>query len=178
MRLVLIDGSNLYEGARSSRITIDYARLLDLLNDDGLLLRAYYFTALMDKTIESPVRKTVDWLSHNGYICVTKEAKEYPVVENYIEDGHVRSRTVKKLKGNVDIEIATYAFTMSARLKLTELWLFSGDGDFTLMVKEIQETYAMKVYVVSATGMVSNDLRRQADKYINLMDIADDIRRI
>jgi uncharacterized LabA/DUF88 family protein len=179
MRLVLIDGSNLYEGARSARITIDYARLLDLLNEDGDLLRAYYFTALMDKSIESNVRKTVDWLSHNGYICVTKEAKEYPVVENYIdESGHVRSRTIKKLKGNVDIEIASYAFIQSARLKLSELWLFSGDGDFTLMVKELQEQYAMKVYVVSAIGMVSNDLRRQADKFINLTDIADDIRRI
>lgn len=178
MRLVLIDGSNLYEGAKASRITIDYARLLDLLNDDGLLLRAYYFTALMDKSIESNVRKTVDWLSHNGYICVTKEAKQYPVTETYIDGGLVKTRTVTKLKGNVDIEIASYAFIQAARMKLTELWLFSGDGDFTLMVKELQEQYTMKVYVVSSLGMVSNDLRRQADKFINLTDIADDIRRL
>lgn len=165
MRLALIDGSNLYEGARSAGIRIDYKRLLELLNEDQQLLRAYYFTALRDKSIESPVRKTVDWLKHNGYVCVTKETKEY----------HDPDTGQVKIKGNVDVDIASYAF-INASL-VTEIWLFSGDGDFTVMVKMLQERYALKVYVVSSMGLVATELRAQADKFIALSDIREDIQK-
>ncbi len=163
MRLALIDGSNLFESAKSIALRVDYKRLLGLLNEDGDLLRAYYFTALRDKAIESPVRKTVDWLGHNGYICVTKETKEYTV------------NGVTKIKGNVDIDIASYAFVNASLVK--EIWLFSGDGDFTVMVKMLQERYALKVFVVSSMGLVSTELRKQADKFICLNDIREDIER-
>lgn len=164
MRLVLIDGSNLYESARAVGIRPDYKRLLNLMNEDGELLRAYYFTALRDKAIESPIRKTVDWLSHNGYVCVTKETKEW-----------TDSQGVLKIKGNVDVDIVTYAFTHASLV--TEIYLFSGDGDFTIMVKELQARYALKVYVVSSLGLVSTELRRQADKFIDLSDLRSDIQK-
>ena len=164
MRLALIDGSNLYESAKAINIQVDYRRLREFLNDDDELLRAYYFTALRAKTIESPIRKTVDWLSHNGYVCVTKETKEYTDVNG-----------VTKIKGNVDVDIATYAFIFAKQV--TEVWLFSGDGDFSVMVKNLQEHFTLKVYVVSSMGLVSTELRRQADKFINLESIRDDIER-
>lgn len=153
MRLALIDGSNLYESAKASNIVIDYKKLLEFLNDDGALLRAYYFTALRPIEVHSPVRKTVDWLSHNGYVCVTKETKEF--------NG--------KVKGNVDVEIVTYAFIHAS--KVSEIWLFSGDGDFTEMVKQLQIHHALKVYVVSTIGLVASELRRQADKFIPLAEV-------
>lgn len=157
MRLVLIDGSNLYESAKAQSIMIDYKRLREFLNEDGELLRAYYFTALLPKEVHSQARKTVDWLSHNQYVCVTKDTKEF--------NG--------KVKGNVDVEIATYAFIHASLV--SEIWLFSGDGDFTCMVRELQSRYALKVYVVSTIGLVATELRRQADKFINLVDIREDI---
>jgi len=144
---------------------IDYKRLLNLLNEDGQLLRAYYFTALRDKKIESPVRKTVDWLSHNGYVCVTKDTKEYVDPVSH----------VTKIKGNVDVDIATYAFIYAKQV--TEIYLFSGDGDFTVMVKNLQEHFTLKVYVVSSMGLVSTELRRQADKFITLNDFKEDIKK-
>lgn len=153
MRLALIDGSNLYESARTAGIMMDYKKLLSFLNEDDALLRAYYFTALLPKEVHSQTRKTVDWLSHNGYICVTKDTKEF--------NG--------KIKGNVDVEIATYAFINAS--KVSEIWLFSGDGDFTEMVKQLQIHYALKVYVVSTIGLVATELRRQADKFIPLDEI-------
>jgi uncharacterized LabA/DUF88 family protein len=165
MRLALIDGSNLYESARSSGIRLDYKRLLELINEDGQLLRAYYFTALLPKEVESPVRKTVDWLRHNGYVCVTKSTKEYTDPDT----------GVTKIKGNVDVDIASYAFINASLVK--EIWLFSGDGDFTVMVKMLQERYALKVYVVSSMGLVATELRAQADRFINLSDIRDDIQK-
>src|SRR5882762_5624762 len=98
MRLVLIDGSNLHESAKAIGMQIDYKKLLELVSEDSQLLRAYYFTALRDKSIQSPVRATVDWLSHNGYVCVTKDTKEYldPVTR------------ITKIKGNVDVDITSY----------------------------------------------------------------------
>jgi uncharacterized LabA/DUF88 family protein len=177
MRLVLIDGSNLYESARASGIRIDYKRLLDLLDDDEQLLRAYYFTALRDKSIESPVRKTVDWLRHNGYVCITKQTQEFqtPVTRFDPEQGKNVIEYKTKIKGNVDVDIASYAFINAALV--SEIWLFSGDGDFTVMVKMLQERYALKVYVVSSMGLVSTELRAQADKFINLSDIREDIQK-
>lgn len=166
MRLALIDGSNLYESARAIGLQVDYKRLLELLNEDGLLLRAFYFTALRDKSIHSPVRKTVDWLRHNGYVCVTKETKEYTDAET----GRV------KVKGNVDVDIATYAFINAQ--SVDEIYLFSGDGDFAIMVKELQNRYALKVKVVSSMGLVSTELRAQADKFISLEAMREDIEKI
>ena len=165
MRIALIDGSNLYESARAIGLRLDYKRLLSLLSEDGELLRAYYFTALRDKSIESPLRKTVDWLKHNGYICVTKDAKEYfdPTTKT------------QKIKGNVDVDIATYAFINAAQV--TEIYLFSGDGDFTIMVRELQSRYALKVFVVSSMGLVSTELRAQADKFITLESMREEIRK-
>ena len=165
MRLVLIDGSNLHESAKAIGMQIDYKRLLEFMNEDGELLRAYYFTALRDKAIESPVRKTVDWLSHNGYVCVTKDTKEYV-------DPATR---IVKIKGNVDVDIATYAFIYAKQV--TEIYLFSGDGDFTVMVKNLQEHYTLKVYVISSMGLVSTELRKQADKFISLVELKEDIRK-
>ena len=177
MRLVLIDGSNLYESARASGIRLDYKRLLELINEDEQLLRAYYFTALRAKEIESPVRKTVDWLRHNGYVCVTKETREFQEtvsVYNTVSK-EVETKTITKVKGNVDVDIASYAF-INASL-VNEIWLFSGDGDFTVMVKMLQERYALKVFVVSSMGLVATELRAQADKYIDLSDIREYIKK-
>lgn len=157
MRLALIDGSNLYESCRAANLRMDYKQLREILNEDNQLLRAYYFTALRDKSIESPIRKTVDWLSHNQYVCVTKETKEY------VTNG------VTKIKGNVDVDICSYAFTFAKQV--SEIWLFSGDGDFTVMVKMLQEHFQLKVYVVSTMGLVSTDLRKQADKFIDLKEM-------
>lgn len=165
MRLALIDGSNLYKSAGALNIRIDYKRLLNLLNEDESLLRACYFTALRDKEIITPVRKTVDWLAHNGYSVVSKPTQEFIGT-----DGRVH------IKGNVDVDIAVYAFKYAAKVK--EIYLFSGDGDFTVLVKELQETYALKVYVVSSMGLVSTELRKQCDKFICLSEIKEDIERV
>lgn len=165
MKLALIDGSNLYESARSLRMEIDYKKLMDVLQEDNDLLRAYYFTALRSKEIESQIRKTVDWVSHHGYIPVLKETKEW-------KDDTGRL----KIKGNVDVDIATYAFIHATLVQ--HIYLFSGDGDFTIMVKELQARYALKVHVVSTIGLVSTELRKQADSFIDLSSLRNDIEMI
>lgn len=164
-RILLIDGSNIYEAAKSINLRIDYSRLLGLFEEDGELLRSYYFTALPNRSVESPNIKLADYLSYNGYIVVSKEITSYTDIDG-----------VTKVKGNMDIEISAYAY--KAAVVVTEIVLFSGDGDFTVIVDDIQQRYAVKFTVVSSMKLINNKLRKQADTFIDLEDLRSDIQQV
>lgn len=167
-RLALfIDGSNLYSAARALGFDIDYKKLLDVFAAKGRLTRAFYYTALTDEQEYSPIRPLVDWLDYNGYTMVTKPAKEYT-------DATGR----RKIKGNMDIELAIDMLEMAD--KLEHIVLFSGDGDFRRLVEAVQRR-GVRVSVVSTIRsnppMVADELRRQADNFIELQDLAGEIAR-
>jgi len=167
-RLALfIDGSNLYSAARSLGFDIDYKKLLTVFAGKGRLMRAFYYTALMDEQEYSPIRPLVDWLDYNGYTMVTKPAKEFT-------DATGR----RKIKGNMDIELAIDMLEMAD--KLEHIVLFSGDGDFRRLVEAVQRR-GVRVSVVSTTRsnppMVADELRRQADNFIELQELAVEIAR-
>ena len=167
-RLALfIDGSNLYAAARALRFDIDYKRLFELFAAKGRLIRAFYYTALLEDQEYSPIRPLVDWLDYNGYTMVTKPAKEF-----------TDSSGRRKLKGNMDIELAIDVMEMAE--KVDHVVLFSGDGDFRRLVEAVQRK-GVRVSVVSTVrsqpSMVADELRRQADNFIELVDIQDDIGR-
>ena len=164
---LFIDGSNLYAAARALRFDIDYKRLLRCFSQKGVLVRAFYYTALIEEQEYSPLRPLVDWLDYNGYTMVTKPAKEFT-------DASGR----RKIKGNMDIELAIDVMEMADYLD--HIVLFSGDGDFRRLVEAVQRR-GKRVSVVSTVRssppMVADELRRQADHFIELDDIADDIAR-
>jgi uncharacterized LabA/DUF88 family protein len=167
-RLALfIDGSNLYSAARALGFDIDYKKLLTVFAAKGRLMRAFYYTALTDEQEYSPIRPLVDWLDYNGYTMVTKPAKEYT-------DATGR----RKIKGNMDIELAIDMLEMADRLE--HIVLFSGDGDFRRLVEAVQRR-GVRVSVVSTIRsnppMVADELRRQADNFIELQDLAGEIAR-
>lgn len=158
-RLALfIDGSNLYAAAKALGFDIDYKLLRAEFQRRGKLLRAYYYTALLETEEYSPIRPLVDWLNYNGYSTVTKSAKEYT-------DAMGR----RKVKGNMDIELTVDAMELAPRLD--HAVLFSGDGDFRPLVESLQRQ-GVRVSVVSTTRsqppMIADDLRRQADNFIEL----------
>lgn len=165
---LFIDGANLYAAARALGFDIDYKRLLALFSKQGRLVRAFYYTALVDDQEYSPIRPLVDWLDYNGYTMVTKPTKEFT-------DAAGR----RKIKGNMDIELATDVMEMAERLD--HVVLFSGDGDFRCLVEATQRK-GVRVSVVSTVRssppMVADELRRQADNFIELQDIADQIARV
>lgn len=164
---LFIDGSNLYAAARALDFDIDYKRLLDVFREKGYLVRAFYYTALMDDQEYSPLRPLVDWLDYNGYTMVTKPAKEFT-------DAAGR----RKIKGNMDIELALDVLEMADRLD--HIVLFSGDGDFRRLVETVQRR-GVRVTVVSTVKsqppMVADELRRQADIFIELADLQSRIGR-
>lgn len=164
---IFIDGANLYGAARSLAFDIDYRRLLDLFAKKGRLIRAFYYTMLIEDQEYSPIRPLIDWLDYNGYSMVTKPLKEY-----------TDSQGRRRVKGNVDIDLAIDALEMAD--KVDHILLFSGDGDFRRLVEAIQRR-GVRVTVVSTIKsqppMVSDDLRRQADNFIDIMDLAPHIQR-
>jgi uncharacterized LabA/DUF88 family protein len=74
---LFIDGANLYATAKSLGFDIDYKRLLKEFQGRGRLLRAFYYTALVEDQEYSSIRPLIDWLDYNGYAVVTKPAKEF-----------------------------------------------------------------------------------------------------
>ena len=165
---LFIDGSNLYAAARALAFDIDYKRLLDYFSAEGRLIRAFYYTALMEEQEYSPIRPLVDWLDYNGYTMVTKPTKEF-----------TDSQGRRKIKGNMDIELAIDVMEMAERLD--HIVIFSGDGDFRRLVEAVQRK-GVRVTVVSTVRsqppMVADELRRQADYFMELQDLQPDIARI
>jgi len=164
---LFIDGSNLYAAAKALGFDIDYKRLLTLFSAKGQLMRAYYYTALMEDQEYLPIRPLVDWLDYNGYTMVTKPTKEFT-------DATGR----RKIKGNMDMELAIDMLEMAEHLD--HIVLFSGDGDFRRLVEAVQRR-GVRVTVVStfrsSPPMVADELRRQADMFVELSELESVIAR-
>ncbi|MEL6965932.1 MAG: NYN domain-containing protein [Pseudomonadota bacterium] len=165
--VLLIDGANLYATSRSLGFDIDYKELLKAFQKRGYLLRACYYTALIEDQEYSSIRPLIDWLDYNGYTVITKPAKEFT-------DAAGR----RKVKGNMDIELAIDALELSETVD--HFVLFSGDGDFRRLVEALQRK-GRKVSIVSTTisnpPMIADDLRRQADHFIDLNSMKNEIGR-
>jgi len=165
---LFIDGSNLYAAAKALSFDIDYKRLLELFAAKGQLIRAFYYTALIEDQEYSPIRPLIDWLDYNGYTMVTKPTKEFTDAFGQ-----------RKIKGNMDIELAIDVMEMAEHLD--HVVLFSGDGDFRRLVEAIQRR-GVRVTIVSTIRskppMVADELRRQADNFVELQDLQSSIQRI
>ena len=164
---IFIDGANLYSAAKSLGFDIDYKKLLEEFRKRGVLIRAYYYTALVEDQDYSPIRPLVDWLDYNGFTLVTKPAKEYTDREGR-----------KRFRGDMDMELAVDMLELAP--KTDHVVLFSGDSDFAYLVAAVQRR-GVRVTVVSTLKsqppMASDDLRRQADSFVDLADLSDIIGR-
>ena len=164
---VFIDGANLYAASRALGFDVDYKNLLAHFRQRSYLVRAYYYTALLETEEYSPLRPLVDWLGYNGYSVVTKPAKEFT-------DATGRRR----VKGSVDIEMAVDVLDLTPLLD--HVVIFSGDGDLRRLVESVQRR-GVRVTVISTIrtqpAMIADELRRQADAFIDLADLAEHITR-
>ena len=164
---LFVDGANLYATAKTLGFDIDYKRLLGFFKNQGVLVRALYYTAIAEEQEYSSIRPLIDWLDYNGYTMVTKPTKEF-----------TDSMGRRKVKGNMDIELAVDAMRLTP--SLDHVVLFTGDGDFRALVAAIQEQ-GKRVTVVSTLQsqppMVADELRRQADQFIDIASLEDSICR-
>jgi uncharacterized LabA/DUF88 family protein len=164
---LFIDGANLYATAKALGFDIDYKRLLKEFQSRGILLRAFYYTAVIQDQEFTSIRPLIDWLDYNGYTVVTKATKEF-----------VDASGRRKVKGNMDIELTVDAMELAA--SIDQMVLFSGDGDFRPLVEAVQRR-GVRVTVVSTLSsqppMIADDLRRQADVFTDLMELKSRIGR-
>jgi len=164
---VFIDGANLFAASRNLGFDVDYKNLLAYFRERSYLVRAYYYTALLETEEYSPLRPLVDWLDYNGYTVVTKPAKEFT-------DATGRRR----VKGSVDIEMAVDVLDLTPHLD--HAVIFSGDSDLRRLVESVQRR-GVRVTVISTIrtqpAMIADDLRRQADAFLDLADLAEHVTR-
>jgi uncharacterized LabA/DUF88 family protein len=164
---LFIDGPNLYATAKTIGFDIDYKRLLKEFQSRGALLRAFYYTAVIEDQEFSSIRPLIDWLDYNGYTVVTKATKEF-----------IDASGRRKVKGNMDIELAVDAMDLAEHID--QMVLFSGDGDFRSLVEAVQRR-GVRVTVISTVSsqppMIADELRRQADVFIDLVELRSKVDR-
>ena len=164
---LFIDGANVYATAKALGFDIDYRRLLTDFQRQGTLVRAFYYTAVIEDQEYSSIRPLIDWLNYNGYTVVTKATKEF-----------IDASGRRKVKGSMDIELAVDAMELTEHID--QMVLFSGDGDFRSLVAAVQRR-GVRVTVVSTIAsqppMIADDLRRQADAFIDLRELQPRISR-
>src|ERR1700761_4160906 len=102
---LFIDGANLYATAKTLGFDIDYKRLLKEFQSRGTLLRAFYYTAVMEDQQSSSIRPLVDWLDYNGYSVITKATKEF-----------IDANGRRKLKGSMDVDLAVNAMEIARHI--------------------------------------------------------------
>ncbi len=158
---IFIDGSNLYMSTKASGFRVDFTKLLNYYKQQGDVAHAFYFTALPPKEVQSPLRKMIDYVDYNGWTVIQKETKTYTTIEG-----------VEKLKGNMDVEIAVHINETAPFI--SNLVLFSGDGDFRILLESIQRRHGVHCMVVSARSLVSDGLRRQANEFVDLSTLRSD----
>src|ERR1700712_929215 len=164
---LFIDGPNLYHSSKALGFEVDYGALLKFVNKQVNLVRAYYYTSIIEHEEYSPIKPLTDWLSYNGLTTVIKPAKEYV-------DAAGRTR----IKGNMDIELAIDLLELAP--KIDHALLFSGDADLRRLVEAVQRK-GVRVSVISSLRstpvLIADELRRQADHFVDLVDIESEITR-
>lgn len=160
---LMIDGQSLYSASKALGFDIDYKLLRTEFQRRGKLVRSTYYTAVQEGEEFSPLRPLIDFLSYNGFTTVTKAAREY-----------TDSLGRRRVKGHMDIEMAVDAMEMAQEQRIDHLVLFSGDGEFRSLVAGVQRK-GVRVSVVSTIRsqpvQISDELRRQADNFIELDEL-------
>ena len=164
---LFIDGANLAAATRMLDFEVDYKRLLEKFKNQGNLLRTSYYTAVLDDVTYSSVCPLIDWLNYNGYTVVTGAAKD-----DTDSDGR------RRVSGNMDVQLSVDAWEIARHVD--QAVIFSGNGNLRYLVAAIQRR-GVHVTVVSTIAtrspVIADELRRQADVFIDLMDIKAQICR-
>lgn len=159
--VVMIDGVNLNATHKALGFDIDFKNLLAYFRSRGRLVKALFYTTVFEHHEYSSVRPFVDWLEYNGFTLVTKPARE-------IIDAEGR----RWIRGRMHVEMVVDAIRLADAVD--HIVLFAGEGGFRSLVEAIQQM-GKRVTVVSTLQsrppMVADELRRQADQFVDLAEL-------
>jgi uncharacterized LabA/DUF88 family protein len=154
---LFIDGAYLYTATRELGFGVDYKRLFEVFAGRGRLVRAFHYSVVTENEEKPSIRPLVDWLAYNGYTTVTKPVKDFTYSFDRCEIGIELAVDVMAIADYVDHVI-----------------IFSGDGAFRRLAETVQRK-GIRVSVVgtmrSSPSMMADELRRQADNFIDLHDL-------
>ena len=158
---LFVDGQNFYVTQKVLSFEVDYKQLLTLFRSRAHLIRAYYYTTLNEDLEFVSIKPLVDWLGYNGYSVVTKPARFF-----------VDSSGQKRARTSSLIDIAVEAMRIAD--SVDHIVLMTGDGELCSLVSALQDR-GKRVMVIStlesSSGLVSDDLRRRADQFVDLASL-------
>jgi uncharacterized LabA/DUF88 family protein len=164
---LFVDGAAMHAAAKALGFDIDYKRLLTAFECSGPILRAFYYTKIVEGQEHSSLRPLIDWLAYNGYTVVTKAVREFA------DPGGQR-----RIKTSMNVELCVNAMELAGYID--EMVLFSGDGDFCSLVEAMQRRGVLVTVVSSVASqpmMIADELRRQADVFVDLAELRSRIER-
>ncbi|MGR4000672.1 MAG: NYN domain-containing protein [Alphaproteobacteria bacterium] len=165
---LFIDGVNSHITARELGFDIDFRKLHGLFSGQGRLIRCFYYTTIHEDQNFMPLKPLIDWLDYNGYTMTTRTVRDY--------GGEQGGRAPKRYSMDVDLAVDM----MEIAPHLDHIVLFSGAGGFRRLVEAVQRR-GIRVTVVSTVAtqppMIADDLRRQADNFLDLSRIRGKIAR-
>jgi uncharacterized LabA/DUF88 family protein len=165
---LFIDGAHVYSECRALGFDIDFKSLLDLFREKGRLVRAVYYMAVHEgEGDRCPFQPLLDWLAYNGYSTVIRRHRGL---------GHSGR---DEADNGLDVELAVNVMQFSGALD--HIVLAAGNGAFRSLVAALQDC-GKRVSVLSTLAIkpviIDDDLRRQADHFIDLADLEMDICRV
>jgi uncharacterized LabA/DUF88 family protein len=165
--IAFIDGPYLIGAAHQLGFEIDFARLLGLFRSKGRLFSIRFFASPDDQSEGVDMGQLLSWLNDNGY---TTRARH--LVDVTDEAGLLRPR------GNVHVDLAVDI--MMAIDTADHFVLFFADASFRNLIAALQSR-GRRVTVVSTLQSRSHgaadELRRQADQFVDLIDLEASISR-
>ena len=164
---LFIEGAAIHAAAKALGFDIDYKRLLTAFESSGTILRAFYYIRIVEDQDYTSLRPLVDWLDYNGYTVVAKSTREFA------DPGSQR-----RAKTGISVELCVDAMELAGYID--QMVLFSGDADFRALVEAMQRR-GVRVTVVSTVAsqpmMIADELRRQADVFVDLAGLRPSIER-
>lgn len=152
-----IDGNNLYLGAKSQGIKLDYRKLRLYLKNKFNVDEAVLFIGY-----DSLQAGLYRYLQQCGYILVYK-----PTVV-YTDDGGRR-----QMKGNVDAELVLYAAAIDYD-KYDKAVIVTSDGDFACLVNYLDENDKLE-RIITPNEYFSKLLKPFYKKIVQLKSIEDKV---
>ncbi len=173
--MIFIDGGNLFNALRDYKIKVDFEKLINILSNDFNLIRVYYYTGI-------PTRKSWDKKKMTKKEFDNRLNNQLKFLENLefnynfhvikkpliLEDGKMKEK-------GVDVNIASDIIWHGLSNNYDAFILISGDKDLMDCLIRMKDN-GKRVIIANFENRVSREIKKIADRYINLLDYIEKIK--
>ena len=172
--MIFIDGENLFKSSREENIKISFEKLIEFLSKGFNLIRVYYYSGIPTKTtwnknketekeFQNKMNKQIQFLDKLAldfnFHIVTR-----PLI---IRDGQIKEK-------GIDVNIASDIIWHGLSNNYDTFILISGDRDLIECLERMKDN-GKRVIIANFDRNISREIKKIADKYINLSGIKEEI---